>query len=131
MNILLCLDDNNGMLFNNRRQSRDSEVINRIYEISKGKHLLIHSFSRSLFEGNCTIDDNLLNTATEDDFCFVENLMLSPHINSINYLYIFRWNRSYPYDMITDVDFNSFTLINTEEFTGSSHDKITLEVYKS
>lgn len=131
MNILLCLDDNNGMLFNNRRQSRDSEVINRIYEISKGKRLLIHSFSRSLFEDNCTIDDNLLNTATEDDFCFVENLMLSTHINSINYLYIFRWNRSYPYDMITDVDFNNFTLINTEEFTGSSHDKITLEVYKS
>lgn len=131
MNILLCLDDNNGMLFNNRRQSRDSEVINRIYEISKGKRLLIHSFSRSLFEDNCTIDDNLLNTATEDDFCFVENLMLSPHINNINHLYIFHWNRSYPYDMIIDVDFNNFTLINTEEFTGSSHDKITLEVYKS
>ena len=129
MNILLCLDDNNGMLFNNRRQSMDSEVINRIYEISKGKRLLIHSFSRSLFEGDCIIDDNLLNTATEDDFCFVENLMLNLHNDRINYLYIFRWNRSYPYDMATDIDFNKLTLIRAEEFKGYSHDKITLEVY--
>lgn len=129
MNIIICLDDNNGMLFNNRRQSKDSEVTRKITEIVKDNRFFIHTFSTSLFNNNYLLNDNMLDTAGENDFCFVENLPLLPHISRIRSIYVFRWNRIYPYDMATDIDFNKLTLIRTEEFKGNSHDKITLEVY--
>ena len=33
MKIIVCLDDNNGMLFNNRRQSRDKTVVEDIISV--------------------------------------------------------------------------------------------------
>lgn len=35
MNVIVCVDDNNGMLFNKRRQSRDKAVIDKIINITK------------------------------------------------------------------------------------------------
>ena len=52
MNVILCLDDNNGMLFNNRRQSRDEKVIEKILEITKNKRLWVNKYSYSLFSDN-------------------------------------------------------------------------------
>ena len=30
MKVIVCVDDNNGMMFNNRRQSRDEKVIEKV-----------------------------------------------------------------------------------------------------
>ena len=138
MNIIICIDERNGMLFNHRRQSRDKAVIEKIYEITKGKNLWIREFSKALFpekleetETNLFLDDEMLVKAGVDDYCFVEDMELLPYINNIQKLYLFKWNRIYPQDFSLDLDVEQmFKRIYTEEFTGNSHDKVTLEVWK-
>ena len=51
MKIIVCVDLNNGMLFNSRRQSRDRTVIEYIYNFVGEKKLWITEFSKDLFEG--------------------------------------------------------------------------------
>ena len=41
MQVILCLDDRNGMMFNHRRQSRDRAVIQDILENLRDKQLPI------------------------------------------------------------------------------------------
>ena len=43
MNIIVCVDDNNGMMFNKRRVSQDVEVREDIYKNLNGKTLFIKS----------------------------------------------------------------------------------------
>lgn len=130
MNIIVCVDDNNGQLFNGRRQSKDIEVVNKIYEIVSEQKLLINSFSEKLFLDKREVRNDFLEIASENDFCFVENVDVTEYISKINKVYLFRWNRDYPYDFTFDLDLsNNFTLSKVEEFKGNSHDMITLEVW--
>ena len=39
MKLIVCLDDNKGMMFNNRRQSRDRVLIENVLELCKGEKL--------------------------------------------------------------------------------------------
>ena len=57
MILVACIDENNGMLFNNRRQSRDKGLIEHI--IAMNKKVWINNFSKELFEGygNVYVDD--------------------------------------------------------------------------
>lgn len=130
MKIVVCIDDNNGLLFNNRRQSSDMEVINDILRTTKG-NLLINSFSKNLFRDcPCVIADDLfLHNVKEDAYCFVENISIKNYKDKINELIIYHWNRLYPADMFFDMDLSQFTLVSRTEFAGKSHKKITKEVY--
>lgn len=126
--IFMCVDDNGGMLFNNRRQSKDGIVIEKVREIAGSHKLWIRNFSRKLFVENVTTDDDMLMKAKAEDYCFVEDVSLSEYADRIDAVYIFRWNRKYPSDFKFDMDVEKyFHLERTEEFTGSSHEKITLE----
>lgn len=131
MNIFVCVDENGGMLFNKRRLSRDSAVIEKILEISKGSKLYMNSYSAKQFEGNqrIIIDENFISRANSDDYCFVENIPVPE--DDINKLYVFNWNRKYPSDLKFDIDIvrKGYEKIATEEFAGSSHEKITLDIY--
>ena len=130
MNIMACIDDNYGQLFNGRRQSRDIQVISKILEIADGNNLLINSFSEKIFKEKAKVREDFLESAAEDDFCFVENVKVSEYIHKINKVYLFKWNRNYPADFSFDLDLNSnFNLISVEEFKGNSHELITLEVW--
>ena len=51
MDVFVCLDDRNGMLFNHRRQSRDREVIQDMLDSLDGKPLYIRPYSQVLFQG--------------------------------------------------------------------------------
>ena len=137
MNVIICLDDNGGMLFNNRRQSRDSVLLSDVGrdERNSGGVLYITPFSEKLFSQtdlSFKVDENMLSSAKENDLCFVENLHLSSHIGKIDTLTVYRWNRKYPADFSLDIDIEKcgFRLIATSEFVGSSHEKITKEIYK-
>ena len=50
MKIIVCVDDNNGMMFNKRRQSRDRVLIQDIIANLDGSNLLIAPYSEKLFE---------------------------------------------------------------------------------
>lgn len=134
MNVIVCVDDSFGMLFNNRRQSKDIVLTNRVIEMSNLTQLWIGEFSRSLFDSFesriMIIDDEFLSKAGNGDYCFVENCHLTPYIDRIEKLIVFKWNRSYPFDFSLDIDLSEWELVSTSEFQGNSHKEITMEVYK-
>ena len=130
MKIFLCVDDNGGLLFNNRRQSRDKKVIEKVFDIVGESKLWITEFSQALFdEGKVCIDSELLELAAEDEFCFVENLKVAPYMDKINEIYLFKWNRKYPSDVKFDVPLNEWGMEEQTDFVGKSHEKITREIY--
>ena len=49
MILIVCIDEKNGMLFNNRRQSKDRNLIEHILKKIDSKKLWITDFSRDLF----------------------------------------------------------------------------------
>ena len=139
MNVIVCIDNHLGMMFNNRRQSKDEVVVEKIKEIVGSKKLYTNKFSSKLFGDFCTtVQDSLLfsmlnseNEEKEESYCFVENIDIAPYFNKIGSLYIFKWNRDYPYDcLLKDGYRNIFHLLSREDFKGKSHDNITLEIWK-
>lgn len=136
MNIIICLDDKNGIMFNKRRQSQDRILRANIKEVVKNKTLFMNEYSYKLYkdidDGNIKVCDDFLNNCTNDDFCLVEDKLLNNYIDKINTLTIYKWNRLYPADLYFDINLNTehWQLINTEDFQGSSHDKITKETYR-
>ena len=128
---IVCIDDNYGMIFNNRRQSRDSILIQNVLEITKDTKLWISSYSSSLFpyEDNIIIDDEFLLKATVGEYCFVEKENLEPFEDKIEKIVVYKWNCTYPYDKVFDIDLDKWNLLNSSDFSGKSHEKITMEVY--
>lgn len=132
MNIIVCLDDKGGMMFNSRRQSQDRVLCERILEITAGCKLWMNSYSQKLFafdSSGILVDDNFLSKADDGDYCFVENACLSDYTEKINKIIIYKWNRVYPADRRFEIPMSDFQLTETYEFKGSSHEKITEEVY--
>lgn len=130
MTVFVVLDENNGMIFNNRRQSRDSKVVERIKAMVEGRRLYMDSYSAKLFEDfEVIVDDNFLEKMTEEDFCFVEKAYLKEYDEKIKRLVVFRWNRIYPFDKVLDIGFEERTLEESYDFEGTSHEKITCEVW--
>ncbi len=135
MKIIVCLDDNGGMMFNDRRQSRDREVISDIIATVNGEKLYIDEYSASLFDGrqaNIAIASNMPAVAGESDFCFIENKAVSSFSGLFDEITVYKWNRVYPADTLFDFDLaaNGFELISTVDFEGYSHEKITKEIFK-
>ncbi len=133
MTVIVCLDNANGMMFNHRRQSRDANVVNDILKTTKGTSLLIAPYSEPLFsqaECSVSVSDSFLVDAGAEDYCFVENTSVAEFKEKISKLVIYKWNRDYPADLYFDIDYaNDYKLETTLDFGGTSHEKITKEVY--
>ena len=128
MTLYICLDDRSGLKFNNRRQSRDSAVLEDIRRLMTG-NLLIDSFSEKLIrEAGIPY---VLPPETAEDF-FVEDIPSDEILGKTSKLVIYRWNRHYPSDVRWEPDLAGmgFILTETTEFAGTSHEKITREVYE-
>lgn len=133
MNVIVCLDEKNGMSFNHRRQSKDRILIEDVIKLTLDHRLFVSEYSAALFEGNDVIVDNdLLSNADTDDFCFVENADVLTAVDKIEKVIIYYWNRLYPSDkkFPKTTVLNGKTLVSTTDFVGSSHDKITREIYQ-
>ncbi len=134
MHVIVCLDDKNGMTFNKRRQSRDRAVIADIISSLNGKELYISDFSSILFNNtniHISIFKNFLSSPVKNGVYFIENEPVNNFISEIDSITVYRWNRIYPNDRTFDIDLTAplWTLISTHDFEGTSHDKITKEVY--
>ena len=78
MTVIFCLDDNRGMLFNNRRLSRDAMVFEDIKTYSKGS-LLINEFSEKLVSASGLNYEVFKNFVTKPDFetiYYIENILI-------------------------------------------------------
>lgn len=131
MKVIVCVDTKNGMMFNNRRQSQDRILRQKIAEMCSDSHLYLNEYSAKMFDGECRlkVSDNFLSVAGKNDYCFVEDGLID--FEKVDELFIFNWNRKYPADTYFEFDAKAFGFVKTskEEFAGSSHEKITLEIY--
>ena len=131
MELMLCLDDRDGLLFNHRRQSRDVEVCRKALQLAAGRPLWMNAYSEPLFQtlgGEVAITEQLYENAGSDDICFAEREL--PAMEQVHRLYVFRWNRVYPSDVKFSPEDTGFRMTGKEEFQGNSHALITLEVYE-
>jgi hypothetical protein len=129
MKIIICLDDNNGMLFNNRRQSRDSVVLEDVFANLGSAQLNIFPFSQKLFE---PFSDRVMvcTALTENNIYFVEDIDITPYEGQIKEIIVYKWNRAYPADFYCEIDFSAFNMVSQTELQGSSHEKITRIIYR-
>ena len=98
MILIACVDDNLGMLFNNRRQSMDRVLRARLLKFCGAHNLAGHDVVK----------------ASEKE---------------MQKIILYRWNRVYPADLYFDIDLKNWHLKESNDFAGSSHDKITEEIY--
>lgn len=131
MKLIVCIDKKGGRMFGNRRQSQDRVLRERVLSLCAGKQLWMSTYSAGQFTdgGDFTVDDDYASKAGEDDFCFVEDGSLP--LDMCQTLVLYHWNRQYPSTLTLDMDPKSagFRLESKTDFVGSSHEKITEEIY--
>lgn len=129
---VVCVDDQNGMLFNRRRQSQDRLLRQDLLQEANGRTVWMSGYSARQFGAlpeNVRTAENFLEMAEAGELCFVEDQPLEPWAGSLESLILYRWNRKYPADFFFTLPLDGWTLDRQEEFAGSSHEKITKEVY--
>ena len=126
MNLIVCIANNNGIMFNKRRVSKDALLIERLREITKNNKVYISEYSKELFNDfeNIIQDISLLEN---EDYYFLEDENL-PYLN-FNKIIIYKWNRDYSADKFFDLNLSEYNKIKEEEFVGNSHEKITEIIY--
>lgn len=135
MILIVCVDDDGGMAFNGRRQSRDRFLCDRILNKTFGGRLRISPFSASLFREYSAnwieVDENCLENAGEGEFCFVENVDPAPYEERCEKIMVYRWNRKYPADVFFGIRLKKggWKMDSSVDFAGYSHEKITEEIF--
>ena len=146
MKIIVCVDNQNGMMFNHRRQSQDRVLRKRILELTGGKKLWMNAYSQKQFlqgnmpkeqeqsgqlgqSGQIQADETFLEKAGPGEPCFVEDRSVAPFAGRVERVVLYRWDRAYPADLYWDLSLEGWTLARREEFPGFSHEIITKEVY--
>ncbi len=130
MVVFYCVDDDGGLLFNKRRQSMDCELRKRILGFVGENKLLCDSYTAKQFEEKDKLqiveDDNF----TAASFVFAEKQEPTKLLPFADRLVLFKWNRKYPSDRKFGEIPSDFRLVSAEDFVGTSHDKITQEIYE-
>lgn len=139
MILLACVDDNYGLAFNGRRQSRDRAVSADMLSLAGEKALWIEPGSEKLFEAAgdgrekvLRIEPDCLEQAGIGEYCFVESLAGGGTAwrERVEKLALYKWNRKYPADTFLEWDFEGWELEERREFAGYSHERITREIYR-
>ena len=134
MILILCLDEKNGMAFNRRRQSQDALGREKILSLTGSAPLWMNAYSAKLFGDvpNVRVDEDFLHQAGPGEYAFAEFPPLSPVAKEVERILVIRWNRAYPADAKLDIPLKPglWNLVESEDFPGSSHEKLTLEIYQ-
>ena len=128
MILIVCTDDRMGLAFNKRRQSRDSAVVMDIVKLANGAPIGMHERSAMLFEGTSA---NIVTGAGAADcpYYFLEFDKPADFAQKAEKIVMYRWNRHYAADAYFDADMDGFAYGGAMQFAGTSHEKITREVY--
>lgn len=134
MKIIICLDENNGMAFNRRRQSSDRVIREDMLKMTADYKLYVNSYTAKQFKedgSRLIVDDSCLDKAEAGDYVFVEDMQIGSYVSAVEQIIVYRWNRKYPADLFFDVDLTSgnWELLHSEEFEGYSHECIGKEIY--
>lgn len=131
MFIITCLDDNNGIAFNHRRQTKDRVVIEDIQKTVGEKKFWMTEYSAKLFDSmsNIKICEKPEKQAKKEEYLFLELEAIDTSDEQIEQLIIYRWNRVYPADVSVCIG-DEWKLAQSLDFAGFSHEKISKEIYR-
>lgn len=125
------------MMFNHRRQSKDSKLLEDVVKLCNGHKLYMSEYSKNMFlqhknmEENITADPDFLQLAPAGGYCFVEDIVIHSYMDKLEKIVLYKWNRHYPADLFFDTSvLRDWVLKDVVDFKGSSHEKITREVYE-
>ena len=134
MNLIVCLDDKDGMLFNKRRQSSDDALCARVMALTGAGRLYTDAYSAPLFSQapNLCVAEDFWDRCGEGDWCFAEKALPRNHLDRVRRLVIYRWNRVYPRDTVFPAArfTANWQLVSRTEFAGKAHERITEEIYE-
>ena len=132
MVLIVCVDDHNGMMFNHRRQSQDRILRADILELTDGKKLWMNAYSKKQFAESDTarirVNETFLDAAGT-------GILLCGKCGCLRLCGADRGDLSLPLeqglsaDVYFPVDLSVWKCVETKEFAGSSHEKITRERY--
>ena len=143
MHIIVIIDDDQGMMFNGRRLSKDVMLRKDMMQLVGNARLFMNAYSYGQFGneyplngGEISVNDpvvcvweEFLKEARADDFCLVENVSFMPYADKIQNIIVYKWNRRYPSDMKFSFPPGDWKLEETTDFSGKSHEKITRELW--
>ena len=131
MTLIFCVDDNFGLMFNKRRQSRDSAVFEDIKNCFTGEKICISEYSEKLFN-EAKIDYMVCESfEKQDGICFVEDKYSPDLLSLADEVILYHWGKVYPADTKFDIELlgADFTLAEQTIFKGTSHKEIKKERY--
>lgn len=131
MTLIFCVDDNFGLMFNKRRQSRDSAVLDDIKNCFAGEKILISEYSEKLFN-DAGVDYIVCESfENQDGIYFIEDKYSPDLLSLANEVILYHWGKVYPADTKFDIELlgADFTLAEQSVFKGTSHNEIKKEVY--
>ena len=128
MILAACVDDRMGLSFGGRRLSKDAALRAKLLALSGGQ-LRMSEYSARQFSEAVYSGADYLSDAQEGDWCFAENTDFENFADCIGQIVLFRWNRHYPADSHFRFP-GKWRLISAEDFPGTSHERITMEVYE-
>ena len=125
MILIVCIDDNKGMMFNHRRQSQDRVLRRHILDMVGNGKLWMNEYSGKMFakdseellHGPVQTDEDFLKKASSGEYCFVETnscgLDMFPDTANIESVVLYKWNRVYPADQYFTMDLSDWKLVGT------------------
>ena len=132
VNIIVCVDDQKGMMFNHRRQSRDHVVREDMLLLVPDK-LWVSPYTAKQFaeteQERLLVAEDFLEQAAEGEYCFVEDKDITPYADKIENIILYHWKRMYPADTYFTIPLADFALKERKDLTGNSHPDMIREVY--
>ncbi|MFV0529789.1 MAG: ribonuclease Z [Lachnospiraceae bacterium] len=134
MILILCIEENGGILFHDRRLSQDRKVRENILQDIKSAVLWMNAYSSRQFDvadARIRIAEDFMEQAGAHEYCFWEGGNVGQYEHLLSRIVLYKWNRRYPSDTTFDIPLKAhgWQLVEIEEFAGYSHEKITKEVY--
>lgn len=133
MKLIVCIDDHNGILFNNRRVSRDAVLCENVMQLLKDNILYLDEYSSKLFESyadRICVKELQKGSIGAEEYYFFEKGDISALEEEIVECILYRWNRAYPADTFLDMKGEGYEMAEQMEFAGSSHSRITREIWR-
>lgn len=134
MIVVVALDDNGGMMFNRRRQSKDRVLRQDLLQTVGDSRLWMNAYTAKQFEqpldAHIAVSETFMEEARPGEYCFIEGAIPDDLLSRVEGFVVYRWNRVYPEDVSFSISLEPWALVKATEFPGNSHEKITKEVYK-
>lgn len=127
---IVCIDDNKGMMFNKRRQSRDRVLNEWIMNFAADRPLYMFEYSREIINDESVVYINDIEDIDGKDGVFFNECVDPAAMNDNGELIVCRWNRAYPSDVKFTLSDEDYEIELLTEIAGSSHECITIESWK-